>query len=339
MNEWSTSPPLELTDRDLEMIDGEVNADRQQLEYVHNGDGTVSLRTTHYVGLVSLPDGPTVEIQPKAAGENLLSLFRYAQGIDATTIERETAAPKGRAFVDALAAVFLDELETVVRRGLFTEYRRREATEGRLRGQLDLQRQLQRQGTTGTQFECAYDELTTDTTANRAVLYATNILTRLVASSELSRTLRRYESQLRRQVTLTPVDVHSVQQIELSHLNEHYADLLRIAELIIRGLFVENFVSGDRPTFAILMDMNRVFEAVVERAAREAVIGVDVLFVEEQAHQYCADSDDCISDRRVIIVPSECAPTSSSWTSRKRYGWSVMRNGKSGRRLRPTSTS
>lgn len=284
MNEWSVSQPLELTDRDLEMIDAEINADRQQLKYRHERDGTVSLRTTHYVGIVSLPDGPTVEIRPKAAGDNLLDLFRYAQGIEATTIDRETAVPKGRDFVDALAALYLDELEAVLRRGLFTEYRRVGGTEDHLRGQLDVQRQLQRQGTTGTQLECNYDELTADTTANRAILYATVVLSRLVNSSGIRRALQRHESRIRRQVTLTPVDIHSVERIELSRLNEHYADILRLAKLVIRGLFVENFVSGDRPSFAILMDMNRVYEAVVERAAREAVGQRESWSVEGQAH-------------------------------------------------------
>lgn len=283
MNEWSESRPLELADRDLQMIDAEINADRTQLDYNHH-DGSVSLVTTHYVGIVSLPEGPTVEIRPKAAGDNLLHLFRYAQGIDATTIERETAVPEGRDFVDALAALYLDELEVLLRRGLFTEYQPVSGTEEHLRGQLDVQRQLQRQGTTGTQFECNYEELTADTTANRAILYATRVLRQLVKSTGIHRALQRHESRLRRQVTLTPVDAHSVERIELSRLNEHYVDILRLAELVIRGLFVENFVSGVRPSFGILMDMNRVFEAVVERAAREAVSDSGVGYVEGQAH-------------------------------------------------------
>jgi 5-methylcytosine-specific restriction enzyme subunit McrC len=284
MNEWSSSRPLDLSDRDLEMIDTEINADKQQLKYEYEGDGTISIHTTHYVGIVSLPDGPTVEIRPKAAGDNLLSLFRYAQGITATTIERETTVPEGREFVDALAALYLDELQSVVRRGLFTEYQRVESTEEHLRGQLNVQRQLQRQGTTGTQFECTYDELTADTTANRAILYATSVLGRLVNSSGIRQSLHQYESRLRRRVTLTPVEVYAIENIELSRLNEYYADLLRLAELIIRGLYVENFASGDRPSFAILMDMNRVFEAVVERAARSAVSAHSEWHVEGQAH-------------------------------------------------------
>jgi len=284
INEWSSSQPLNLSDRDLEMIDSEINADKQQLKYEHEGDGTVSLHTTHYVGIISLPDGPSIEIRPKAAGDNLLSLFRYAQGITSTTIEQETAVPKGREFVDALAAMYLDELQSVVRRGLFTEYRRVEGTEEHFRGQLDVQRQLQRQGTTGTQFECTYDELTADTTANRAILYATSVLGRLVNSPGIRQSLHQYETRLRRQVTLTPVETYAVENIELSRLNEHYADLLRLAELVIRGLYVENFVSGERPSFAILMDMNRVFEAVIERAARNAVDARDEWHVEGQAN-------------------------------------------------------
>lgn len=271
MHEWSSSRSLSLSDRDLEMIDTEINADRKQLDYDYEQDGKVSLSTTHYVGIVSLPDGPTVEIRPKAAGDNLLYLFRYAQGITATTIDRETAVPEGREFVDALASLFLDELQTIIHRGLFTEYRRISGTEEHLRGRLDVQRQLQRQGTTGTRFECDYDELTADTTANRAILYATSALIRLVNSYGIQQALERYQSQLRRQVTLTPVDSQAIENIELSRLNDHYADILRLAKLVIQGIFVENFVSGDRPSFAILMDMNRVFEAIVERAAREVV--------------------------------------------------------------------
>jgi 5-methylcytosine-specific restriction enzyme subunit McrC len=271
MHEWSSSRSLSVSDRDLEMIDSEINADRKQLDYDYEQDGKVSLSTTHYVGVVSLPDGPTVEIRPKAAGGNLLYLFRYAQGITATTIDRETAVPEGREFVDALASLFLDELQTIIHRGLFTEYRRISGTEEHLRGRLNVQRQLQRQGTTGTRFECDYDELTADTTANRTILYATSVLIRLVNSYGIQQALERFQSQLRRQVTLTPVDSQSIENLELSRLNEHYADVLRLAKLVIQGIFVENFVSGDRPSFAILIDMNRVFEAVVERAAREAV--------------------------------------------------------------------
>ena len=281
--EWSKSGPLNLSERDIEMIDEDINSNRTQIYYEHDQQGRTKLRTTHYVGIVSLPDGPVVEITPKAAGDNLLSLFRYARGINPAVLDSETAVPEGREFIDAIAALYLDELNELMRHGLHTSYRRVQDTEEYLRGQIDVQRQIQRQGMTGTQFECSYDELTTDTVENQSILYATTLLTRLVSDVGLRQGLQRHGMRLRRQVTLRPVQTHELKNVELTRLNEHYAEILRLTELIIRRVHIENFTQGDYPSFSILMDMNQVFESVVERAARDAVAEVEGWSVEGQA--------------------------------------------------------
>ena len=283
LQEWSKSGPLHLSERDLEMIDEEINSNRTQIDYEHDQQGRTKLRTTHYVGIVSLPDGPVVEITPKAAGDNLLSLFRYARGIDPEVIDSETAVPEGREFIDAIAALYLDELNELMRHGLHTDYRHVQDTQEYLRGQIDVQRQIQRQGKTGTQFECSYDEITADTVENQSILYATTLLTRLVSDSGLRQGLKRHEMRLRRQVSLRPVQRHELENVELTRLNEHYAEILRLTDLIIRRVHIENFTQGDYPSFSILMDMNQIFESVVERAAREAVSEPEDWSVEGQA--------------------------------------------------------
>ncbi|MFB6361138.1 MAG: restriction endonuclease, partial [Halobacteriales archaeon] len=69
-------------------------------------------------------------------------------------------------------------MDSALEQGLHREYLRTSESVTHLRGQLDVKRQLQRQGPTPTKFECTFDELTVDTTVNRAVLYATNLLKR-----------------------------------------------------------------------------------------------------------------------------------------------------------------
>lgn len=283
LQEWSQSGPLALTERDLSAIKNEINAGRKQIDYEYDREGRVHLKTSHYVGIFSLPDGPTVEIRPKAAGDNLLSLLRYSRGLDSSIIESETAVHEGREFLDAIAALYLDELEEVVRHGLHTSYVRVDETEEHLRGQIDVQRQIQRQGHTPTEFECTYDELTADTTANRAILYATSLLLSLVKSDDLRRGLERHQALLRRQVTLTPVEHYELNQIELTRLNEHYADILELAELVIRRIHIENLSSGEYPFFSILVNMNQIFEDVVERAVRQSLSDKEDLTVEGQA--------------------------------------------------------
>lgn len=254
-----------------------------RLSVTYTRDGTPTLRSSQYVGVVSLPDGPTVEIRPKAAGENLLVLFQYAQGLDATTYEQQTALTAGDTFLDVLGALYATELDTVLGCGLHREYQSKQDTERYLRGRLDVQRQLQRRALGATQFECEYDELTLDTTTNQAVLYATTLLSQFVADRTLQAELSRYRQRLQRHVSFRHVRASELDEVEVTRLNHHYADLLRLTRLVLDSVFVENLQAGARDSFALLVDMSEVFEDVVERAVKAAVADRPGWTVEAQA--------------------------------------------------------
>jgi 5-methylcytosine-specific restriction enzyme subunit McrC len=212
-----------------------------------------------------------VQITPKAADTNLLFLLRYAHGSTATTFDKRTAFEEGPTFLDALGTLFEAELDRLLNRGLHTDYRRTEGTEQQLRGQLDMQRQLQRQPPKPTKFECRYDELTHDIVANRAVLYAATLLLGLVADEQVTRQLRAHQQTMRRQVELTPITVADIDALHLDRLAAHYTDILRLARLVIANGFVGELQAGPSTALAMLVNMNTVYENAVERAFREAV--------------------------------------------------------------------
>lgn len=287
LEEWSSSKALPLSDDDLTFIEQRINDGRTRLRISHTGDGNAVLESTRYVGVVALPDGPTIEIRPKSAGENFLRLFRYSTGLESHTIGSETAVRQGPQFLDALAAIFVDELSTILRRGIATQYTRTAATEEYVKGQIDVHRQLQRQGIVGQQFECTYDDLTAETVVNQAVLYAAHVLQRLVHDAELRRTLERQEIRLRRAVSLRPITPHQLSNVEITRLNEYYRDALRLAELVIRNVYAENIRHGERSSYGLLINMDEIFESVVERAIRDAVARIsdwNDWRVEGQAH-------------------------------------------------------
>lgn len=263
-----------LTDSARRYLEQKVNGgetrdgDRIQVSFDYRGHATVT--ATSYVGIVSLPEGPTIEIQPKANGTHLLNLLRYAQGVEATTFDQQTRVQRGNVFIEAIAALFEAELATVLNRGLHTSYRTVERQERNLRGRLDLQRQLQRQPPQATAFECTYDELTPDVTINQAILYATSILIPLVQDQNTINSLQRHQQTLRRSVTLRPVTPRELEQIEVNRLNEYYEDLLRFTEMIIRNVHIAELTAGRRSSFSLLVNMNTVFENAVERAAKTA---------------------------------------------------------------------
>jgi 5-methylcytosine-specific restriction enzyme subunit McrC len=257
----------EAVEREINAAGESDGATRLRLEY--RADGRARLRATQHVGIVALPDGPTVEIRPKIPNTDLLGLLKYAQNIDARTFEQETQLVGGARFVDALATLFENELDHVLTQGLHSSYSRVSRTTDHIRGRIEMQQQLQRQGPTPTAFECTYDELTVDTTVNRAILYATTILQRLASDPDLNRALRRHQQQLRRRVELTPVRPIELESIELTRLMGYYEDLVRLTKLVLQSMHLDALRVADRDSYALLVNMNTIFEAVVDRVVSE----------------------------------------------------------------------
>lgn len=263
---------LDLSDTALDAL-AEVNAagggTRIRVEY--GRDEAVRLHSSQYVGSITLSDGPDIRITPKAAGTNFLPLLKYAHNVRATTYEESTPATGGTTFIDALGALFAAELEHILNRVPHHEYSQTESTEMQLRGQLNVQRQLQRQGPTPTAFEVSYDELTSDTVANRGIYHAALRLTHLVDDEQLASQLQRQHQQLRTWVSTDPVRPAQLARVETSRLNEHYETILRLAEQVLRNTYLDSFVPTQQRSFGLLVNMNTIFENAVERAAKDAL--------------------------------------------------------------------
>lgn len=269
ISEYGETDPIDPTEfptaaqQTIENEINEGNDDRLRIEWLP--DERVKLHATSYVGIVSLPGGLTIEIRPKVEETDLLAVLQYSQGIRAETIEEETGLVEGNEFIHALATLFESELADVIQRGLIRKYRRHSDTEDHVRGRIAVQRQLQRHGPQPTQFECSYDELTQDIVLNQAILHATSILLRLVGDQHIGQALQRHRQVLQRAVTLRPVRPVELEGIELSRLASHYEDLYRLTILILHGIYAEELRTGSRTSFSLLVDMNEIFENVIER--------------------------------------------------------------------------
>lgn len=269
IEEHSEVGPVNLTERDHEALETTVNGGEdgpQRLGIRYTRDGSAYLRSGAFVGIVALPDGPTVKIDPKTSVDSLLAVLRYAFGCDPSVIETREELAGGGDFVNAIAAVYLQELEDVIRQGLDKEYVRTEATERYVRGQIDAHQQLQRAPVAPITFDCRYEELTHGTLLNAVVLRATKLLARL-ADGSIAADLHGRAQRLEQRVPDRSVTWEDADRIDLHRLNEHYDTLLDIAREVLRHSFVSDVRSGDQTSFSLLVNMNSVFESVVERAA------------------------------------------------------------------------
>jgi 5-methylcytosine-specific restriction enzyme subunit McrC len=273
IDEYGATEPLEgeqFPQRAQQVVENEINKgddDRLRIEWL--ADGRVKLHATSYVGIITLPGGLTIEIRPKVDDTDLLSVLQYSQGIRAETIDEETSITRGNEFIHALATLFESELADVIQRGLTSEYRRHADTEDHVRGRIAVQRQLQRHGPQPTQFECNYDTLTQNTVLNQSILYATDILLRFVEDRTVSSRLQRHRQVLQRSTDLRPVRLVELEAIELSRLADYYADLFRLTKFVLRGIYADELSAGSRASFSLLVNMNEIFESVLERGLSE----------------------------------------------------------------------
>jgi 5-methylcytosine-specific restriction enzyme subunit McrC len=269
IKEHQTTDPLTLSDRDIRMIRTKVNDGRTRLGVKFTHDGLVKIDASSYVGIIALPDGPTIEIRPKFDQINLLYLLRYATGVSSETFEPTTNIMQGPNFIEALGTLFDSELQQLLRRGIRSKYRQKSSEEQYLRGTLDVTKQLRNSQTTAaTSFHCSFDEHTPDMVLNQAVLYAATVLANIITDQRLSRRLNRKAKQLRKRVTLRRVDSSELQKVEMSRFTSKYTDIIRLTEMILTSSYIEDYTAGTNPTFSLLVNMNTVFERSIEQAFR-----------------------------------------------------------------------
>jgi len=259
-----------LSKSDVDFIDG-----MDPLSVKHTAGEDSYITTSSYVGVATLPSGLRIEVNPKDTVSRLLDLLQYSMDVPTDTIETETGLEEANKFIDAFAALYHAELRQVLRQGIRRDYKRIQGTEESVRGRLDVQRQIQRPNPIPTDFAVEYDTFTANTTLNQAVLLATQVLTVLVEDKELSGRLSRQEAQLRKLVSPEHIFVEELQNIEITRLNEHYEDLLELTQLVLSRRFFEDIRIGNRESFGLFINMNSIFESVVERAFREAAKEID----------------------------------------------------------------
>lgn len=313
IQEHGGTDSLALSVRDLQMLRTEINEGSTRLDVEYTLDSNVRLHANAYVGIVSLPDGPTIEVAPKIPGANILYLLRYSTDISASLFDTSVAVESGSDFVEVIASLFETELRRLFRHGLNKEYRRKSHTQSHLRGRLDVQTQIQRSmGRAPTTFACTYDELTQDILLNRAILYATTILASIIQDDELRSRLTTFARRLRGQVTLEPVSARALSRVEFSRLTEHYRDIIKLVDMILRNSYLEDYQAGPNSAFSLLVNMNTIFEKVVEQAFSRvggAFEGVEILtqyttghLLEGTAQQVGLQPDVAIRDSEGDII-------------------------------------
>jgi 5-methylcytosine-specific restriction enzyme subunit McrC len=251
--EHDTSPPVELSVRDLEVLNGVPSDWITVLASMEMGK--VRLRTTSWVGSLTLPSRSLV-IRPKVPDlRNVLMMMTSGAGLtewsDADFLYGQDELTQG------VAQLVLRSIEAATRRGLVHGYRETEDRLVTIRGRL-LIGEVARRPWEAAPVPCRFEEFTADVLENRVLKACVEeiggwpldpIVRRLVRTM-----LQRFEG-----VEASTAPLRDLASVQNQPTNAHYMGALQLCRLLLKGTSALHSAGGTAAN-AFMVDMNTLFE-------------------------------------------------------------------------------
>jgi 5-methylcytosine-specific restriction enzyme subunit McrC len=229
-----------------------------------------------HVGVLPAPTCRLV-LRPKIPLDNLFFLLDPTAPVAAAA--DHTAPGHGDEVLDFLAGQFACRLAGRLAAGLHRGYREHQAQGPVLHGRLDLPAQVRQDPARKDQLHCRYDDFTADVPCNQA-LRATveRLLSSPLSGDGVRALLRQALGGLEGiQAIMPPPEVW--QQLRAARLPEGYPLLLDLCGLLLEGLAPAE-AAGPTAAPAFLIDMERVWERHVTRAALDAFARSEVVAIQ-----------------------------------------------------------
>lgn len=247
--------------------------------------GRRHIEFNHHVGYLQV--GQTaIEVLPKAdrgteAGADgrwkqaLLAMLEVARGLDLHSPTDAAQSVDRATLLELLSGAFVREVATILRQGLARAYRTQESNGTTLRGRLLMTEHVRENVVRADRFYVRFATFDGDIAVNR-ILGET---LRVIADLPVSPGLRaRAAEQGARFESFTPIELRSrlFERLTLGRSTARYERALGLARMILEEV-APALVSGRTSVFALMFDMNRLWEDFVAALFRRArVPGIEV---------------------------------------------------------------
>lgn len=266
--------------------------------------GRKSLDARHVVGVVATA-GAVLEILPKIdmPGETDDESASAKGGVRRRLIHMLSVALDVRIDADALTALdcqrhtllellirlFAGRLADALRAGMPRRYVDCADDLPALRGRLDAVRQFTVRLADPSRLSCRFEALTPDIALNHIMKAVVVRLLRVARAADTQRMLREL-GFVYADIADVPPAALDWDGVVLDRTNARWRDLLALGRLFLRGDFQTSSVGAERG-FALLFDMNRLFESYVAARIRHVLVGTDLHVTAQGGFLYCLESE------------------------------------------------
>lgn len=232
-----------------------------------NGLGEV-LQAQNYVGLIQTKDGTTIEILPKIqnveeekAKEILIKMLKTLKKSPFKNFNMAHLKSTKMPLLEIFITMFLEELVALVRKGIKSDYITKEENLPFLKGKLKIGEQLKKNSIHKERFYVEYQEFLSDRAENRLIKTTLHYLYKKSHSNTNQQRIREFLFVFD-EVSLCKDIKNDFLHVKPNRQMKAYEHIL----LWCKTFLLENAFSpykGDDIAFALLFDMNLLFESYV----------------------------------------------------------------------------
>ena len=236
---------------------------------IGSGVGGKFIQARNYVGVLQTKSGLTIEILPKIADKNdterskavLIKMLKSLNNFPFKSSNLANLKTQNLPLLEIFVSMFLCELETLVKKGIKSDYITLEDNLKFLKGKLNINEQIKRNSVHKERFYVGYSEFLNDIKINQIIK---TTLTFLYKKSNLNKNQQKIRELLFMfdEVSTCEDYKNFFTNYTINRQAKHYEQTLLWCKIFLLG---NSFTphKGDDLAFALLFDMNALFESYV----------------------------------------------------------------------------
>lgn len=269
----------------LEMYDGESSADKDIQPFLRltRFKRKPALQVQNYVGVIQTACGTQVEVLPKlfdsvSKGSDLktrallLRMLRTLRDSPFKQAGQANVLDTKMPLLEVYISLFLSQVNTVVKRGLRSDYIKVQKNSKFLKGRLMVSKQLQKNSIHPERSFVEYFEYQVDRPANRLIKSALSKIARITNSSANQRLARELGFIFEEVPESTNYSL-DFKCVKLDRGMSYYHEALSWSKLLLMG-HGPTTAAGSFSTLSLLYPMERIFEDYVTHCLRTQAVDV-----------------------------------------------------------------
>ena len=246
---------------------------------IASGVGGKFVQARNYVGVLQTKSGLTIEILPKIANKNdterskavFIKMLKTLKNFPFKSSNLASLKTQNLPLLEIFISMFLCELEALVKKGIKSDYVALEENLNFLKGKLNINEQIKRNSVHKERFYVGYSEFLSDIKINRIIKTTLKFLYKKSNSSKNQQKIR--ELLFIFDEVLECEDYKNFfAKLVINRQVKHYEQTLLWCKIfLLNNSFTPH--KGDDLGFALLFDMNALFESYVGNFIKKSFPG------------------------------------------------------------------